>query len=159
MATTRQHTLAFDSLEGKVLLSAGMADPAATVFKQKATHFHLNGKLEGIPSGTAVPNGFMVSSFPLTGNVGSMGNVEGTFILKYRFIQFRKLPDLSKSVLVLANQKGRVNISLNATGSHQYKFTIMSGSGEYTFASGKGNLTVSGSPKSPEFTIKIHSTN
>ena len=158
MAKTRRHTLGFDSLEGKVLLSAGMADPAATVFRQKATHFHLNGKLEGIPSGTAVPNGFMVSSFRLNGNVPSMGTVEGTFYLKYKFIQFGKLPDLSKSVLVLDNQKGAVNISLNATGSHHYKFAIISGSGVYTFASGKGNLTVSGSRKSPEFTIKIQST-
>jgi hypothetical protein len=159
MATKRRRTLVFDSLEGKVLLSAGMADPAATVYQQKATHFRLNGKLVGIPSGAAVPNGFMASSFTVNGSVGSMGAVEGTFFLKYKFIQVRKLPDLSKSVLVLANHKGTVSISLNATGSHHYKFTIMSGSGLYTFASGKGNLSVSGSPKSPEFTIKIQSTN
>ncbi len=158
MATNRRRSLAFDSLEGKVLLSAGIADPAATVFRQKTNHFRLNGKLEGIPSGSAVPNGFMVSSFTVNGNVGSMGKVDGIFFLKYKFIQFGKLPDLSKSVLVLANERGAVYISLNATGSHHYKFTIISGSGDYTFASGKGNLTVSGSKRSPEFTIKIQTT-
>jgi hypothetical protein len=158
MARTRRHTLEFDSLEGKVLLSTVMADPAATVYKQKTTHFHLDGKLSGIPSGAAVPNGLMVSSFPLSGNVASMGNVDGAFFLKYRFIQFRKLPDLSKSNLVLANQNGRVNISLNAAASHHYKFKIMSGSGAYALATGKGTLTVSGSHDSPYFTIKMQTS-
>ncbi len=157
MAATRQLTLQFDCLEGKVLLSTVMADPAATVHQETINRFHLNGKLHGIPSGTAVPNGFMVSSFQISGNIASMGVVEGSLFLKYNFIQAGKLPDLSKANLVLVNQQGRVNISLNATGSHDYKFTIMSGSGIYTFASGKGNLTVSGSPKSPEFTIKLKS--
>jgi hypothetical protein len=159
MAKTRQHTLDFDYLEGKVLPSTGMADPAAAVYQQKAIRFHLVGKLQGIPSGAAVPNGFMVSSFVLNGTVASMGTVEGAVFLKYRFIQSGKLPDLSKASLVLVNQRGRVNISLNSTDSHHYKFTIMSGSGTYTFAAGKGNLTVSGSHRSPVFTIKFQSTN
>jgi hypothetical protein len=159
MARTRRHTLEFDSLEGKVLLSTAMADPAAAVYKQKTNQFHLGGKISGIPSGAAVPNGLMISSFPLSGNVASMGNVDGAFFLKYRFVQFRKLPDLSKSSLALFNQKGRVDIALNATGSHHYKFKIMSGSGAYAFASGKGTLTVSGSHDSPYFTIKMQSTN
>jgi hypothetical protein len=157
VARSTQRTLGFDCLEGKVLLSTGMADPAAIVHQAKANRFHLNGKLHGIPSGTAVPNGFVVSSFVLNGNVASMGTVEAAFFLKYDFIPSGKLPDLSKATLVLLNQKGRVNIALNATGSHHYKFTIMSGSGEYTFASGKGSLTISGSHKSPVFTIKMQS--
>jgi hypothetical protein len=157
VATTRQLSLQFDCLEGKVLLSSVMADPAATVHQETTSRFHLNGKLHGIPSGTAVPNGFIVSAFQISGNIASMGAVEGSFFLKYNFIQAGKLPDLSKANLVLANQQGRVNISLNATGSHHYKFTIMSGTGIYTFASGKGNLTVSGTHKSPEFTIKLQS--
>ncbi len=157
MASSRRRTLGFDCLEGKLLLSTGMADPAAIVHQAKANRFHLNGTLRGIPSGTAVPNGFIVSSFVLSGNVASMGNIEGAFFLKHSFIPSGKLPDLSKATLVLLNQKGRVNIALDATGSHHYKFTIMSGSGDYTFASGTGNLTVSGSHKSPYFTIKMHS--
>ena len=157
MASSRRRTLGFDCLEAKLLLSTGMADPAAIVHQAKGNRFHLGGTLRGIPSGTAVPNGFIVSSFPLSGNVASMGAVEGAFFLKHSFIPSGKLPDLSKAVLVLINQKGRVNIALNATGSHHYKFTIMSGSGDYTFASGKGNLTVSGSHKSPVLTIKMQS--
>jgi hypothetical protein len=157
VAAKRQPALQFDYLEGKVLLSTVLADPAATIHQETINRFHLNGKLHGIPSGTAVPNGFMVSSFQISGSISSMGAVEGFIFLKYSFIQTGKLPDLSKANLVLANEQGRVNISLNATGSHHYKFTIMSGSGIYTFASGKGNLTVSGTHKSPVFTIKLQS--
>jgi hypothetical protein len=157
MASSRRRTLGFDCLEGKLLLSTGMANPAAIVHQAKANRFHLNGTLRGIPSGTAVPNGFIVSSFVLSGNVASMGHVEGIFFLKDSFVPSGKLPDLSKASLVLLNQKGRVNIALNATSSHHYKFTIMSGSGDYTFASAKGHLTVSGNHKSPYFTIKMQS--
>ena len=63
-------------------------------------------------------------------------------------------------MLVINQEKAEVNISLETpTGSHHYKFTIMSGSGDYTFASGNGKLTISGSHKSPEFTIKMQSMN
>lgn len=130
----------------------------STIYLHKTAPIHLNGKLDGVPTGTAVPNGFMVSSFLLNGRVASMGTVEGALFLKYRFIEFRKLPDLSKASLELFNQKGSVNIALNATASHHYKFKIVSGSGDYTFASGNGNLTVSGSHNSPEFTIRMQST-
>jgi hypothetical protein len=157
MARTRQRTLVFDSLEGKVLLSTGMADPAATVYQQKALPFHLNGKLEGLLSGTAGPDGFVVSSFSLKGHTASMGTVEGTFFLKYTFIRTGKLPNLSKASLYLVNPEGSVTIALNASGSHHYKFTIMSGSGKYTFASGQGKLTISETHNSPNFTITIKS--
>ena len=99
MARNRRHTLGFDSLEAKGDYHFQQEWPTLQppFINQKATHFHLNGKLNGIPSGIAVPNGFIVSSFLLNGNVASMGTVEGAFFLKYRFIQFGKLPDLSKS--------------------------------------------------------------
>ena len=157
MARTRRHSLQFDSLEGKVLLSTGMADPAAVVHQQKAQRFLLNGKISVLPSGSAVPNGYIVSSFPINGHLASMGNVHGAFFLKYSFIPIRKLPDLSKSSLLLVNQYGSVNIALNATGSHHYKFTIMSGSGAYTFASGGGKLIISATHDSPYYTIKMQS--
>jgi hypothetical protein len=156
MAITKQLALGFDCLEGKVLLSSGMTDPAAAVHQAALNRFHLNGKLHGIPSGTAVSDGFIVSSFQISGNIASMGAVKGAFFLKYSFIQTGKLPDLSKATLVLANQDGTVKLALNATGSHHYKFTI---TGLYTFASGKGSLTISGNHKSPEFEIKLQSQN
>ena len=136
MSKTTRRALQFESLEGKVLLSSGISDPAATVFKLKTVRFHLNGNIAGVPGGTAGPSGFLVSSFPIAGHVTSMGNVSGAFYLMHTFVRYRKLPDLSKSSLVLANQKGSVAIALNASGSHHYKFKIMSGTGIYTFASG-----------------------
>jgi hypothetical protein len=158
MARTTRHLIEFDSLEGKLLLSVGIANPAVTVLQQKVFRFHLNGKLEGIPSGIAIPKGFMESAFPLSGDLALMGHVEGAFFLKYSYIPNGKLPDLSKATLVLTNQKGRIDIALNATGSHHYKFKIMSGTGIYTFASGKGNLTILSSHNSPAYTIKMQST-
>jgi hypothetical protein len=159
MSKTTRRTLQFESLEGKVLLSSGMVNPAATIFKYKAVRFHLNGNIAGVPGGTAGPSGFLVSSFPIAGHVTSMGNVSGAFYLMHTFVPFGKLPDLSKSSLVLGNQKGSVAIAMNASGSHHYKFKIMSGSGIYTFASGSGNLTISASSNSPNFIIKMRSGN
>ena len=148
MSKTTRRTLQFESLEGKVLLSSGMANPAATVFNYKTVRFHLNGNLEGVPGGTVGPSGYLVSSFPMVGHITSMGNVSGAFYLMHTFIPYRKIPDLSKSSLVLANQKGSIAIALDASGSHHYKFKIMSGSGIYTYASGSGNLTISASDNS-----------
>lgn len=159
MARTKRHALEFDSLEGKLLLSMGMADPAATVYHHQTFRFHLNGVLSGLPSGTASPKGFTISSFPLNGHAASMGTVEGAFFLKYTYVPSGKLPDLSKATLVLINQKGRVDIALNATASHHYRFKIMSGTGIYTFASGKGNLNISSSHNSPYYTIKLQPIN
>jgi hypothetical protein len=159
MSKTTRRTLEFESLEGKVLLSSGIANPAASVFKYRVLRFHLNGNLAGIPSGTAGPSGYLVSSFPVAGRVGSMGNVSGAFYLAHTFVPFGKLPDLSKSSLVLANQKGSIAIALDASGSHHYTFKIMSGSGTYTYASGSGFLRISPSGNSLDFIIKMHSRN
>jgi len=155
MSRSTRRTLTFDFLEGKTLLSTGIGNPATAVYQQKTARFHLNGKLNGLPSGTAGPEGYTVSSFPVSGHLASMGNVHGAFFLRYTFIGAGKLPDLSKSTLVLENQSGSVAISLNATASHRYKFTIMSGSGAYTFASETGHLTISASRNTPFFSIKM----
>jgi hypothetical protein len=159
MSKTTRRTLEFESLEGKVLLSSGMANPTTTVFKARAIRFHSGGNLTGAPTGLVGPSGYVVSSFPLAGHITSMGNVSGAFYLTHTFVPFRKLPNLSKASLVLANQKGSVAIALNASGSHHYKFKIMSGSGTYTFASGTGNLTISASRNSLDFIIKMQSSN
>jgi hypothetical protein len=157
MSKTTRRTLEFESLEGKVLLSSGIAIPATSVFKYKALRFHLNGSVAGIPSGTVGPSGYLVRSFPLAGRVASMGVVSGGFYLTHTFVRFGKLPDLSKASLVLANQKGSVAIALNASGSRHYKFKIMSGTGTYTFASGSGTLAISASRNSLDFIIKMQS--
>ena len=66
MSRTTRRTLAFDAMEGRVLLSSGMADPAAVVHRAPAqvpgqpAQFLLNGTLKGIPFGTVGPDGITV---------------------------------------------------------------------------------------------------
>ena len=155
MARTRQHVLAFDSFEGKVLLSTGMADPAAAVHRDRAVRFFLNGTLRGTPTGTSVPDGYLVSAFSANGSLKSMGNVDAAVFLANTFISQGKLPNLSKANVVLFSRDGTVTLALNASGSHHYKFTVMSGTGAYAFASGTGKLTISGNHKYPDYTMKL----
>lgn len=157
MTRARRRSLAFDSLEGKILLSTGMADPAATVFQHRRPRFHLNGTLLGLPSGTSGPDGYSVSSFSVGGHVASLGNAGGAFYLSDTFIPIGKLPDLSKASVVLANQNGSVHLTLQASRTHHYLFTIISGTGGYSRASGSGKLTISSSHNSLDFIIKLHS--
>jgi hypothetical protein len=157
MARTRHHVPAFDSLEGKVLLSTGMADPAATVYKQKAIRFNLDGTLRGIPYGTSIPDGYLVSSFSANGSLKSMGYVEAAIFLKNTFISKGKMPNLSKATLVLFSRDGTVTLSLNASGSHHYKFTVMSGTGPYSFATGTGKITITGNHNYPNYTLRVQS--
>ena len=157
MANTRQRTLQFDSLEGKILLSTGMADPAATIYQHKAPRFHMNGNLYGLPSGTSGPDGYNVTAFPIGGHVASMGNVGGSFYLSDTFIPVGKLPDLSKATLILSNPNGSVHLTLDSSRTHHYRFTIISGTGDDTWASGSGKLTISSSRNSLDFKIKLQS--
>jgi hypothetical protein len=157
MANTRQRTLQFDSLEGKILLSTGMADPAATIYQHKAPKFHLNGNLYGFPSGTSGPDGYNVTAFPIGGHVASMGNIGGSIYLSDTFVPIGKLPNLSKATLILFNQSGSVHLTLNASRSHHYRFTIISGTGDDTWASGSGRLTISSSHDSLDFKFKVQS--
>jgi hypothetical protein len=157
MANTRQRMLQFDSLEGKVLLSTGMADPAATIYQHKPPRFHMNGTLSGFPTGTSGPDGYNVTTFPVEGHVASMGNVAGSIYLTDTFVPIGKLPNLSKANLELYSQGGSIHVTLNASGTHHYRFTIMSGTGDDTWASGSGKLTISSSHNSLDFTIKLQS--
>jgi hypothetical protein len=157
MTKTTRRTLQFESLEGKTLLSSGMANPAAAVHQYRTPRLQLNGTLYGIPSGSSGPEGYVVSSFPISGHIASMGNVTGSLYLTYNIVGKGQMPNLSSASLVLANQAGSVDISLNAFGSSQHKYTIMSGSGIYTYASGKGTLTLSPGHHSHNYVIKLRS--
>ena len=157
MANSRRRALQFDSLEGKVLLSTGMADPAATIYQHKAPRFHMNGNLTGLPSGTSGPDGYSVNAFAVSGHIASMGNVGGSFYLSDTFIPVGKMPNLSKATFILSNENGSVRFTLNASRTHHYHFTIISGTGDDTWASGSGTLTISASRHSLDFKIKLQS--
>ena len=137
MSRTTRRTLAFDAMEGRVLLSAGMADPAAVVHRAALAHrtrasmprFLLNGTLRGIPFGTVGPDGINVQSFTLVGKAQSMGRVAGSLALNNTIISPGKKPDLSNATLIVSNLRGGVQLKMAASPSNRYVFIVTSGSG------------------------------
>jgi hypothetical protein len=157
MLKNTRRALHFDSLEGKVLLSAGMADPAATVHRDTAKPFLLNGSLSGLPNGTPGTNGFTETTFPVTGHLASVGAVQGSFSLEHSFIPRGTLPDLAGASLTLENSKGSVQLTIAQANKHQYKFTVVSGTKDFASASGSGTLVISSPRSSLNFSMTLHS--
>ena len=155
---TARRTLAFDSLEGKVLLSTGMADPAATVHRAEVKHFLLNGTLQGIPYGSIQQGGIEVSSFSLTGLAQSMGKVNGSLDLADPLIAPGRKPNLSNATLTLSNSRGSVQLKMAASPSNRYIFVLTSGSGTYASEFGSGAAVIAYRPKIHEYLIALRSS-
>ncbi len=147
MLKTTRRPLTFDSLEGKLLLSAATAHLAKTAHHHAAEHFLLNGSLSGLPNGKPGVDGFTETSFPVTGRLASLGAVHGSFSLQHTFIPIGTMPNFSGALLTLENSKGGVQLSITQATKHQYKFTIVSGTQSYASASGSGTMVMS-SPRS-----------
>jgi len=158
MFKTKRRLLQFDSLEGKILLSTGMADPATTVHRDRAKRFLLDGALHGLPTGSPGPDGYSVTTFSAGGHAGSMGKVSGTIYLADTLIPIGKPPDLSNAWLILANQKGSVQLRIAASKTNHYRFTVTSGTSSDASATGSGLLTISSSQGSINFIIKLQSS-
>jgi hypothetical protein len=158
MTRTAQRTLAFDSLEGKVLLSTGMADPAATVHRAAIKHFLLNGTLKGIPYGSVQQNGIEVSSFTLTGTARSMGKVNGSLGLANPVIAPGREPNLSNATLTLSNSRGSAQLTMAASPSNRYVFVVTSGTGSYASAFGSGTAIIAYSPRLHEYLVALRSS-
>jgi hypothetical protein len=157
MLKTRRRSLQFDSLEGKVLLSTAMADPAATVHQAAAKPFVLNGSVQGLPTGSFGSKGLQVSSFLVSGHLGSMGKVSGSFLLSHKLVAHGELPDFSDSLLILTNQKGSLLLGITPSTTHRYSFKIIGVTTNYRSVSGSGTLTVSPSPTTFNLVIRFHS--
>jgi hypothetical protein len=157
MLKTKRRTLQFDSLEGKILLSTGIADPAASVHRQVAKRILLNGALYGIPSGTTGPEGINVSTFSVAGHTVSMGNVSGSFTLANTFVPIGKRPDLGNATLTLTSPKGSVQLAIAPSKTKLYHFTITSGTNHAAAATGSGTLRMSPTQGSIDFVIIVHS--
>jgi hypothetical protein len=160
MLASRRHRPQLDCLEGKVLLSHGLADPAVSVHQNVVRHFTLGGKLGGLPWGTGSSGGYRVLSFLVQGRTGSMGKVGGSVDLANNFVPTGKLPDLSDGSLILANRKGSVSVAIQPSETNRYTFKILAGSGAYISAFGSGTLTIKASPNpsSLDFIIRLHTT-
>jgi hypothetical protein len=160
MSRTTRRTLTFDAMEGRVLLSTGMADPAAAVHRDKAqiSHVMLNGTLVGIPFGTVGPSGITVTSFNLTGKAKSMGKVSASLALNDTLIAPGGPPKLSNATLTLSNAKGSVQIKMAASPSNRYVFIVTAGSGNFASAYGSGTAVISYKQHKHEYQITLHSS-
>ena len=157
MLKTKRLAPQFDCLEGKILLSAGMGDPAKSGHKDVAKPFVLNGSLSGLPNGSPGVNGYTETSFPVSGHLGTMGTVHGSFSLKNPFIAMGKLPNLSGASLTLENAKGTVDLAITHSNKQQYKYTIESGTDDYASKSGSGTLEISSPRSTLDLVVRLQS--
>jgi hypothetical protein len=168
MSRTVRRALAFDAMEGRVLLSGGMGHPAAVahpaaimqVHRSKATvsHILLNGTLVGIPFGSVGQDGIVVSSFPVKGKVLTMGRVTGSLVLTDTTIAPGRQPDLSNATLNLGGPRGGVQIKTAAGPSNRYVFIVTGGSGAYASAYGSGTAVISYNQRMHEYQIVLRSS-
>jgi hypothetical protein len=158
MLKTHRRLLQFDSLEGKVLLSTATADPAATVHRSAAKPFVLDGSVQGLPTGSFGSKGLEVSSFHVSGHLGSMGKVTGEFLLSNKLVARGELPDLADSLLILTNQKGSLLLGVKPSTKSRYSFQILAVTTNYASVSGSGFLTVAPSRTTFNLVITFHST-
>lgn len=160
MPRTTRRTLAFDAMEGRVLLSTGMAHPAAQVHRAKASvsHFVLTGVLRGIPFGAVGQDGINVSSFNLVGRTVSMGKVAGSLALNNTVISPGQKPDLSNAALTLSNMRGSVQLRMASSPSNRYIFIVSSGAGAYSSLYGSGAAVISYNQELHEYQVVLHSS-
>jgi hypothetical protein len=159
MSRTARRTPAFEGMEGRVLLSSGMRDPAAHVYRSQVStgHFVLNGTLVGIPYGTVSQDGIVVTAFPLSGRVKSMHKVTGSLLLTDPIISPGRQPDLSNATLTLSNARGTVQIKTAESPSNRHVFIVTYGSGAYASVYGSGMAIITYNQRMHEYQIALHS--
>jgi uncharacterized delta-60 repeat protein len=139
-----------ESLEGKVLLSSGIADPARAVQAQAAKAFAFNGTLD---------LGFMGRYNPMLNEYFNVGVSPGL----YEKVPFRPMgakvhvsgelahpkllppnvpPDLSDSTFTLSNAKGSLQVTFSPSTTNVYPFTISGGTHHFVAASGTTGTAV-----------------
>jgi hypothetical protein len=160
MSRIRRRSLQFESLEGKVLLSTGLANPATKVERAVIKNFHLNGALNGLALGSAVQNGFSVSIFLVQGHTSSMHRVTGVLDLVDPLIPAGKKPDLNNAALFLANKQGSVVLSIKKATTREYDFKVVSGTDSYLGVTGSGFIVIltDAQSKSVSYLIRLHTT-
>jgi hypothetical protein len=113
--------------------------------------------LHGMPAGLTGPDGYTISSFSVTGHLGSMGAVQGTFLLRDAFIPIGKLPNLSKSLLIVSNRKGSLLLAIQPSSTNRYHFQIVAVTSSYASASGSGVVTVLAARRSIDLHLVVRS--
>lgn len=161
MARTTRRTPTFDAMEGKVLLSTGLAHKSAVAEVARAevtlSPVKLTGTLKGIPFGTVGPDGIDVSSFTLKGKTPTMGRVAASLAMPDPYISPGKEPNLSNATLTLANARGSVQIKMAASPSNRYVYIVTGGGGTYASAYGSGTAVISYNGRMHEYQVVLHS--
>jgi hypothetical protein len=159
MSRTTRRTPTFDAMEGRVLLSSGLRDPAAHVHRSLASHGHfmLNGAVVGIPFGTVGRGGIVVSAFPMAGQAKSMGNVTGSLQLADNVIAPGRQPNLNNATLTLSNARGSVQIRMASSPSNRHVFVVTYGSGAYASVFGSGTVIITYKHRFHEYQIALRS--
>jgi hypothetical protein len=165
MPRNTRRTPTFDAMEGRVLLSSGLRDPAAQVHRAMVAHrsrtstghLMLNGALVGIPLGTVGQDGIVVSAFPMVGRVQSMRKVTGSLLLTDTVISPGKQPDLNNATLTLTNARGSVQIKMASSPSNRHVFVVTYGSGAYASVFGSGTAIITYNRRMHEYEIALRS--
>lgn len=165
MPRATRHTPTFDAMEGRVLLSSGMKDPAAHVHRAMAAHrsragtghFMLNGAVMGLPFGTVGQGGIVVSAFPMAGRVKSMKKVTASLRLIDNVISPGTFPNLNNATLTLSNARGSVQIEMASSPSNRHVFVLTHGSGAYASVYGSGTAIITFYRPLHEYRIALRS--
>jgi hypothetical protein len=162
----------FDSLEGVVLLSTGVAAASSPVHLGSVVgeRLDLNGTLHGnktvlvvdarlpLPADSPVERGTL-SYFDTSGRLSMLGKVSGSFGPNQATdAPLGELPSLSNLTLELSNHSGSVQLTLSSSTTNEYEFTVTGGTGSYAVAYGSGSLTVTFRQSSNEYLLRLQST-
>ena len=161
MRMRRSMPLRLEIVEERVLLSSGIADPAANAPVEAASaakSFAFNGKLTvGFTGHYDRSNGETyfnsVSTYhksfpPMGSNVSLLGDLAHP-----GYPDADGLPNLSDSELELSNAKGSLLVTLTSSTTSTYGFTISGGTEHFVSADGTTGTAVLTAPRGSVFTL------
>ena len=139
MRRRRTTLLRLETLEGRVLLSPAIADPAKTVQVKPAKAFTFNGTLylsfEGRGNSPLEVSPGLSEKLPFK-PMGAKVYVSG--LLAHPKFQpgLHGLPDLSDSTFELSNSRGSLLVTFSPSTTNTYHFTISGGTKNFVTANG-----------------------
>ena len=171
MQRRRPHTIQFEALERKLLLSSAAADPAAAVHAaaRSAKLFLLNSKPYVFLTSRRSPRDPYGSGYQLElsfggrkQKIGSMGESDMDEHLVPKLLTGNELPDLGGATMTFSNAKGTVVLSIATSNASSYRFAITSATGKFASAvGGTGSMTIGLNhpkpPHSPQYILTLRS--
>jgi hypothetical protein len=157
MNRKNRKTPQLEPLEGKLRLST-----VHTATSQAQVHvapaFSLAGTLRMAASSVATftQGGQTYGTFQLTGKIGTVGQITGTFVAPIDANNNMT----GQGVVLFKNRRGSVNVTImtDAADNTSYDFTIKSGTGAFVAATGSGKMSTKGVTNNGRvmlFTVKM----